>query len=155
MIYFHFSSSVAIPNPRQITKIISAFTSLIVYDLNQITLTLSDLSNQDIIVVNTTDYTDFLIYNPTTCTASIILCNSDGTLTILANNNADLTLKLTRFTFNFRNSPYVGNSNISLSIFDSTKNYLKQKGSFILTVSQTNTLDSSYLSYTSSNPYYN
>ncbi len=79
----------------------------------------------------------------------------DGTLTVKNSNNLDPNLKLTNFTFQIRNPPFVGNANFYITISDSTKNYLKQKGTFIVSVTNTNLLLTSSLSYLSSNPYFN
>jgi hypothetical protein len=76
-------------------------------------------------------------------------------LTVLNPNNADSTLKLTSFLFTIKNPPYVGNANFNLTVFDSTKNYLKQKGNFIVASSTTNNIDPQDISYTISNLFYN
>ncbi len=111
--------------------------------------------NGDIIIFNTSDYSDYFTSNQSSCSSNIVTCNIDGSLTVINQNNLDLNLKLTQFTLQIRNPPYVGNANFAFIIYDNTKTYLKQKGNFIVTVSTTNPLSSSSINYTSSNPYFN
>ena len=109
------------------------------YALNDVTLTLSELSAGDIITYETPDYSNYLLSsNSSLCTSSVVTCNLDGSLTVGTVNNADAALKLTRFTFPVRNTPFVGKTVFNLTVYDSTKIYLKQKSTFTLDVSQMN-----------------
>jgi hypothetical protein len=154
-VYFHFSSAVAIPNPKQVATIFVSTSSPVVYAINSVTMTLSELSVGDIITYSTSDYSNFLLPNLfSSCDSSIASCNIDGSLALVSVNNADAALQLTRLTFPLRNSHFLGKPTFSLTVFDSTRNYLKQITTFILDVSQMNYIPSEFISYASSNPYF-
>jgi hypothetical protein len=155
VVYFHFSSAVAIPNPKKVATIFVSTSSPVVYAINSVTLTLSELSVGDIITYSTSDYSSFLLPNLfSSCDSSIANCNIDGSLALVSVNNADAALKLTRLSFPLRNSHFLGKPTFSLTVYDSTRNYPKQIATFTLDVSQMNIIPSQFVSYASSNPYF-
>lgn len=151
--YFYFSSTKAIPNPRQFSTLtVDSFSSQIVYSRNDVTLIISELGNGDNLIVSTTDYTGFLSTNQSSCSTGVISCNSDGSITVKTKNNYDPALKLTKFTFSLLNPSFTSSVIFTLQSYDSTSNYKKQTGTFSLSITQT--LPLSNILYTSSNPYY-
>lgn len=103
------------------------------------------------------DYTEFQSVNTSQnwCSPTVIVnCNVDGSITIASSNNADQLLKLTQFNFIIKNSPFVGKSTFVVTVYDESKLYVKQNGSFMVNVQQMNFINPNSLTYTSSNPYF-
>ncbi len=157
IVYYYFNSLIAIASPKQPTTLTTVSDSFTVYQLNNIILTLSELQNGDVIVISTNDYATAMTSSGNSSllctTTTVVNCNIDGSVTVVGANNADMTLKLTQFAIVIRNSPFVGKSTFVLTVYDSTRLYVKQNGTFLTNVQQTNTI--SPITYTSTNPYFN
>lgn len=164
-VYYYFSTTLSISQPKVFNTLTISQSSTTVYQPNNLSITISELSNGDILTFGTSDYTQYHqqstnITNTTTTTwcspsPNIINCNADNTITIISANNADMALELTQFNFIITNSPFVGKSNFFLSVYDSTGTYTKQNGSFVINVQHMNTINPSNITHTSSNPYFN
>jgi hypothetical protein len=93
------------------------------------------LQNNDILTYTTTDYTGYHLTNSTLCSPiGVINCNADNSISIITANNADQILRLTKFNFIIKNSPFVGLSTFIVTVYDDTKLYIKQNSTFFINV---------------------
>lgn len=97
---------------------------------------MTELQNNDILTYTTMDYTGYYQQtNSTLCSPiGVINCNADNSISIITANNADQILRLTKFNFIIKNSPFVGLSTFIVTVYDDTKLYIKQNSTFVINV---------------------
>lgn len=146
-IYFKGSLTLTMTTAKQLDSITFIQSSSMVYSNNLGNIVASGLSNGDMILL-TANYTGFYPSAQPDCTFLIAKCGNNGLITIVQAGNLD---GVTSFVLNLFNPPYVGQSTLSLIVYDSQRAYEKQRGTLTLTTSIPNQMRAML---TQSNPYY-